>query len=739
MRDTIRPGQALRSKERCYNNLFGARGLKHREPAAHTFRRSVLAAAIAATALTVQAEGLGPAPQPANAIEEVIVFGHPLVRRAEDLAQPFVVLSGGDLDSRMGATLGETVAQEPGVQSASFGTAVGRPVIRGLEGARVRTLEDNLDELDASTVSGDHAVTIEPFAATQIEILKGPSTLLYGSGAIGGVVNVITGRVPEQLPDEAVAGRIEVRGNDVADERTATLRLDGAVGQVAWHVDGLTRDTNDYDIPGNPRSKRQLRRDELIRDQPTDSAPPGELQPEATDGNATATDSQARGTLRNSDGAADGYALGAAWHGEAGFIGAAYSSFKTEYGLPGSDEGDVRIDMKQHRYDIVGGLQSPFTGISEITARIGINRYEHDELEPTGDVATHFENKGMDVRLLAEHEAASGLRGAVGVQVTRREFSAIGAEAFVPPSDTDTYALFVTEATDLGEAHLQFGGRYERVQIDSNVARGLDFNAFSLSAGVVVPVAEGHSISVQLDRSARAPVAEELLANGPHLATLSFEIGNPELKEELANNISFSYAFTSTRFEAVASVYYTAFNDFVFLAENGEQEDGLPVRVHLQEDAQFYGAEFESTLHLHEADASKFDIGVFGDYVRGRLDSGSAGPINESSNENLPRIAPWRLGVALRGEWHSMAGELSFTHVAAQDDVATFELPTDSYNLLNLNLTWHVDLGVGDSHLEVFGRANNLLNREARNHLSVIKDVAPMPGRTLLAGIRVKF
>ncbi len=738
----IRPPQKLNCIARRYNISFLSDQPKFGLAQTHSFRRSVLALAIAASALTAQAEDARAvtadaraATPAADAIEEVIVFGHPLVRRAEDLAQPFVVLSGGDLDSRMGATLGETVAQEPGVQSASFGTAVGRPVIRGLEGARVRTLEDNLDALDASTVSGDHAVTIEPFAATQIEILKGPSTLLYGSGAIGGVVNVITGRVPEQLPDAAIAGRVEIRGNDVADERTATLRLDGAVGQVAWHVDGLTRDTNDYDIPGSSRSKRQLQRDALVPDDPADTAASDGQQPEATDFAATANESNERGSLRNSDAGADGYALGAAWHGEAGFIGAAYSSFKTEYGLPGSDEGDVRIDMQQHRYDIVGGLQSPFTGVAEITARVGINRYEHDELEPTGDVATHFENKGTDVRLLAEHEEISSLRGAVGVQLTRREFSAIGEEAFVPPSDTDTYALFVTEATDLGAASLQFGGRYERVQVDSEVARGLDFNAFSLSAGVVLPVAEGHSVSVQLDRSARAPVAEELLANGPHLATLSFEIGDPDLKEELASNISISYAFTAAKFEAVTSVYYTAFSDFVFLAERGEEEDGLPVRVHRQDNARFYGAEFESTVHLHEADRSKFDIGVFGDYVRGKLDSGDT----RSNSDNLPRIAPWRLGVALRGEWMHVAGELSFTHVAVQEDVATFELPTDSYNLLNLNLTWHIDIGMGNSHLEVFGRASNLLDEEARNHLSVIKDVAPTPGRTLLGGVRVQF
>ena len=723
-RDIAQKAQMLGGTERRYNIGLLLHGPRLGQPSTHVFRRSMLAMAIAAAMPTAAwAEGAAPAPPVGSAIEEVIVFGHPLVRRAEDLAQPFVVLAGADLDSRTGATLGETVAQTPGVQNASFGSAVGRPVIRGLEGARVRTLEDNLDALDASTVSGDHAVTIEPFAATQIEILKGPSTLLYGSGAIGGVVNVITGRVPEQLPEAAIAGRVEVRGNDVADERTATLRLDGAVGQLAWHVDGLTRNTNDYDVPGNPRSKRQLQRDALTPDEPSDAAVSSEAA------------SSERGSLRNSDSAADGYALGAAWHAEAGFIGASYSEFKAEYGLPGSDEGDVRIDMKQHRYNIVGGLQSPLTGIASITARVGINRYEHDELEPTGAVATHFTNKATDIRIVAEHEETSGLRGAVGIQVTRRAFSAIGDEAFVPPSDTDSYALFVTEATQFGETQLQFGGRYERVQIDSEVARGLDFNAFSLSAGVVVPVAEGHSISLQLDHSARAPVAEELLANGPHLATLSFEIGDPDLREEVASNISLSYAFTSPKFEAVTSVYYTAFNDFVFLAENGEAEDGLPVRVHLQDDAQFYGAEFESTLHLHEADASKFDIGVFGDYVRGRLDGSSA----SADNDNLPRVAPWRIGVAFRGQWNDVAGELSYTHVASQHDLATFELPTDSYNLLNLNLTWHVDLGIAGSHLEVFGRASNLLDEETRNHLSVIKDVAPMPGRTLLAGLRVKF
>lgn len=666
------------------------------------------------------ARGKSPA---AADIEEVIVFGHPLARRAEDLAQPFAVLSGADLDERMAGTLGETVAQEPGVQNASFGVAVGRPVIRGQEGARVRTLEDNLDALDASTVSGDHAVSIEPFTANQIEILKGPATLLYGSGAIGGVVNVITGRIPESLPTEAIAGRAEVRGGDVADERTTSLRLDGALGQFAWHLDGLTRETSDYEVAGNPRSRRQLQRDaEEMAGEP-------ELQPEA------ATDASAgRGVLRNSDLEADGYAAGLAWHGSGGFIGASYGNFATNYGLPGSDEGDVRIDLEQDRYDIVGAIDDPFAGIARLSARVGIVRYEHDEIEETGDIATHFENEGQDIRLLAEHEAIAGLEGAVGVQLVRREFSAIGEEAFVPSSDTDTTALFVTEGTALGDVRVQFGGRYERVEVDSDVARGLDFDAFSLSAGAIFALADGHSLSLQLDRSARAPVAEELLANGPHLATGAFEVGNADLDEEIANNLSLTYGYSSERLEVVGSLYYTAFDDFIYLVDTGDVEDGLPVRAHLQGDATFHGLEFESTVHLHQGEGTTFDVALFGDYVRGELDDADGGAGN---SKDLPRIPPWRWGIALRGGWMDLAGELSLTRVARQDDVASFELPTDAYTMLDVSLTWHADLG--PSHVELFARGNNLLDEEARNHLSVIKDVAPLPGRGVVGGLRVRF
>ena len=497
---------------------------------------------------------------------------------------------------------------------------------------------------------------------------------------------------------------------------------DGAVGSVAWHLDGVTRETDDYDIAGFPRSRRQLQRDaEAPPEEPGEGEGEEEEHGEPTPAR--------RGTLGNSDSEGDGYAAGAAWHGNRGFLGVSYSAYRTEYGLPGSDEGDVRIDLDQHRWNVAAALEDALPGIARLSARAGINRYEHDEVEPSGEIGTHFENEGYDLRILAEHDEIAGLQGAVGIQVVDRELEAVGEEAFVPASDTETTAVFVTEATQLGSARLQFGGRYERVEVSSAGVDNLDFDAFSLSAGAVFPLAEGHSLSLQLDRSARAPVAEELLANGPHLATSSFEIGDPDLDEEVATNISLSYGWSSPRIEVVGSLYYTAFEDFIYLTDTGEIEDGLPVRQHLQDDASFHGLEFETTLHLHEGDGTKFDVALFADYVRGELD--------DADDEDLPRVSPWRWGFALRGGWNGLAGELALTRVARQDDVAAFELPTDAYTMLDVSLTWHVD--VGASHIEVFARGENLLDEEARNHLSVIKDVAPMPGIGVTGGIRARF
>jgi iron complex outermembrane receptor protein len=704
---------------------------------------SGLSAIAVAVALASQpALAADAAPAAAEQIEEVIVFGHPLVRRAEDLAQPFVVLSGTDLDDRLAGSLGATVAQEPGVQNASFGVAVGRPVIRGQEGARVRTLEDNLDSLDASTVSGDHAVTIEPFAASQIEILKGPASLLYGSGAIGGVVNVITGRIPESLPGEPLSGRAEIRAGGAGDERSASLRLDGAVGSIAWHLDGVKRETDDYDVAGFPRSRAQLLRDAL--EPPHDDEHGHDDEHEDEEGHEGEDEHDhdheheheheegtppRRGTLGNSSSEVDGYAAGAAWHGDGAFVGVSYGNYRTEYGLPGSAHGDVRIDLEQDRWNIAGAVDDALPGITRLSARMGINRYEHAEIEPSGEIGTLFENEGHDLRLLAEHEEIAGMRGAVGLQLGDRELEASGEEAFVPPSDTETMALFVTEATRIGTMNVQLGARYERVEVTSDGVDDLDFNAFSLSVGAVLPLAEGHSLSVQLDRSARAPVAEELLANGAHIATGAFEVGDPDLEEETATNVSLSYGWSTPRIELIGSVYYTAFDDFIYLADTGEEEDGLPVRNQLQGDATFHGIELETTLHLHEGEGTTFDVALFGDYVRGRLSDGS--------DTDLPRVAPSRVGVALRGGWNGFAGELALTRVSRQDRVASFELPTDDYLMLDLSLTWHVD--IGSSHVEVFARGENLLDEEARNHLSIVKDTAPMQGLGVTGGIRARF
>jgi iron complex outermembrane receptor protein len=277
--------------------------------------------------------------------------------------------------------------------------------------------------------------------------------------------------------------------------------------------------------------------------------------------------------------------------------------------------------------------------------------------------------------------------------------------------------------------NVQLGARYERVEVTSDGVDDLDFDAFSLSVGAVLPLAEGHSLSVQLDRSARAPVAEELLANGAHIATGAFEVGDPDLEEETATNVSLSYGWSTPRIELIGSVYYTAFDDFIYLADTGEEEDGLPVRNQLQGDATFHGIELETTLHLHEGEGMTFDVALFGDYVRGRLSDGS--------DTDLPRVAPSRVGVALRGGWNGFAGELALTRVSRQDRVASFELPTDDYLMLDLSLTWHVD--IGSSHVEVFARGENLLDEEARNHLSIVKDTAPMQGLGVTGGIRARF
>jgi iron complex outermembrane receptor protein len=630
-------------------------------------------------------------------LESYTVTARPLGGSSQHIAQPVQIINGEELSRREAGSLGETLDGLPGISSADFGQTVSRPVIRGLGGLRVRLLESGIAAMDLSDTSADHAVSIEPAGARQIEILKGPSTLLYGSGAIGGVVNVVDNRIPDYVPDNLEAA-FKVRRNNVNDESMSRLDVDAGQGDFAVHVDASWRDTGDY------RSSI--------------------------------------GEVANSASRTTGHAIGAAWLGDDDRLGIAYSRYNSTYGIPTED---THIELSQQRYELKGSFASTLPGLRQIDLRMAFNNYQHAEIEGDGAIGSLFENDAYEGRLEFLHQPVDQLSGLIGIQFGARDFSATGAEAFLPSVENDHLAVFMLERLDWESQHLEVGLRYEYQ--DYNPARGLQdvrHNLYSLSAELVSALGNDHSIALSFSRSQRAPAAEELYADGPHLATGTFETGSITLSPETANNLDLSLRRQVSRWHWSASVFVNLIEDFIFEQSRDSNGDGLADRVtsdgivsndvndllsqfYTQSNALFYGLELESRYRIFDDQRGKLALTGFFDTVRGRLTSGA----------DLPRITPPRLGTGLnyeRGEWHA---RVDLMHVLAQKNNAALETETAAYTLLSADINRRIVTNSVVYTLRL--NADNLLDSEARRHTSFLKDNAPLPGRAWGVELQVNY
>ena len=720
-------------------------------------RRHLLSLALAsALPCAAHAADNDAAPQSHNLTElsTVKVTASPLQGSADSLARPVDVLAGERLDEQKSGTLGDTVAKLPGVQTTFFGPGVGRPIIRGQEGPRVQVLSNGIGNMDASTVSADHASSIEPFLADQIEVLKGPATLLFGSGAIGGAVNVVDGRIASEIPDRPLSGRAELRGNSVNDERSGMFRLDGVNGNWVLHVDGLVRNTDDYRIPGY-----------AVVDGLEDHH----------DHDAGDAEAPRRGTLDNSSIRTRAGGVGATWLGEGGYFGISAGTYRTNYGIPNGahvhaddhdhgdhdhdhgdeEEGgehDVRIDMVQNRFDAKAGIYDPTAFLKNINLRVGYTDYEHTELEG-GTPSTRFTNRGIEGRLEAVQQPIAGWDGAFGLQFSNGDFGAKGEEAFVPDTSTRSLGLFVLQEKQFGPFKLELGGRHDQVKLDpADGYRKRTFGATNLSAAGIWKLNEAVDLRFGLDSSERAPTNEELYAAGAHIATRSLELGDANLKTERSHRAELGIHTHTDRLDFTASIYQTRFKDFIYLADTGVTES-LPVRLWTQQDATFKGAEAEATVHLFEGDSGDWDLRVFGDYVKAELDgSGSrrvaiAVPhgdhnhnysVDLANSGYLPRIAPARVGADLRWSRDGWRASVGAVRYSSQKDVAQNEAPSAGYTLVDAHFGYRWDRNASNSY-EVFLDGSNLTNREARLHTSLLRDYSPLPGRGVAFGIRAWF
>lgn len=669
-------------------------------------------------------------------IEEEIIVSAPFRKNSAETALPVNSLSGEGLHEVVSNSLGETLESLPGVTNASFGTGVGQPVIRGQSGNRVQVLQNSLNVVDASAVSPDHANGVEPVLAEKIEVIRGPATLLYGNGAIGGIVNVLDGRIPESSIDTP-SFTFEQSHNSVNDEDKTIVRFKASAGNFNFYVDGTTRESNDVDIPDhaiNPLA--------LVNDEPDEY----EDKIRGTDGH-----------IANSDTEADSYTFGSSLANDNGFIGLSTSRLTSEYGLPpgvhalhqeeqqgeGSEQL-IRLDLEQKRHDLAFGYRFDDGFIENIRGAVNITDYEHTELEIEDGMAstgTVFGNESIESRFSLRHAAINGWTGVFGVQFSDGEFSAIGEEAYIPLTDTRSTALFGVENRAFGNLTVEAGFRWEKVALELGQC-DRDETTLSLSASVLADINTSNNVLVALSHSERAATLEERYSNiGAatcraaadfealvlHAATGRFEIGDPDLDTETSNNLELGWRRFADDWSLEVNLYYNQIDDYIYLQDSDIKVDEQVVSFYSSGDSSFHGLEASIERQLFSNIDHQVVLSLTADYVDAGLDEGG----------NLPRIPPARISAGISWVHDHWSVKLNAVHAFDQGDSGANELESDSYTNLSLYADYHFNLGAGE--LRLFARGTNLLDEEIRNHTSVLKNFAPAPGRAIKVGFRFAY
>lgn len=620
---------------------------------------------------------------------------------------------------KVGHSIGDTLKNELGISNQSFGPGVGTPVIRGQSGPRVRVLNNGIGSNDASAISPDHATSVEPLLAERIEVLRGPATLLYGSGAMGGVVNVIDNRIPGKLPDKLLGGALEQRFDSTSDETSTTMKLEGGQGNIAYHLDGFYRNRNNLDIGGRGIDTAAVA---------------------ITDPSLTVVDNP-KGFLNNTGAEAISGSAGLSWIGEPGFAGASINHLENNYGIApdGTGEETVGIELRQDKYDFKSELKDPFRFAKSLRTRLGYTDYQHTEVA-NGEPGAFFTNKSYEGRIELAHQDLGPFRGIVGFQAQVSDFNAIEkltGDSIVPRSDINSYGVFGVESFDIGKVKYQLGVRVEQTDIAPDGFANLSYTPVSASISALWKLNDSNSLNLAVTRSSRAPNVQELLANGFHDATRSFERGDINLKEETAYNLDLGYRFKSKWLRAEFDLFHNWAVDYIAQQRSGQfvDTDGNPCVVdciplvgYTQNNAIFKGYEAKLIFPMMENHYGFLDLTLFSDYTRGQFENGS----------DVPRMPPLRYGLQLDYGKNDLTSYLRFTRAERQTNAGDFETPTDSYFLLNAGAQYKIKT-YKDADVMVFAKANNLLDENIRNSTSYLRNFASEAGRGAEIGFRVSY
>ncbi len=696
-----------------------------------SFPRSAVGTATLSLLALASTSALAQAPTPT--LKEITVTGNPL--GATELITPATQYSGDGLLLRAKTTLGETLDGTPGVSSTYFGPNASRPIIRGLDGDRIRILANGGGSLDVSSLSYDHAVTSDPTSMERIEVLRGPGALLYGGSAVGGVVNVIDNRIPREPQfDEngGISGKVNLNAASGNSERGKGLLFEGGNQRYSLHVDAFERQTSDVRVPRDLACSK------------------------------TAVTTNAR-RICNSASDVSGGAVGGSVFFDNGYLGASASNYRSTYGTVAEDR--VTIGMKSERYALEGEIRHLDGPLQSIKAQYSQTDYRHTEFEGTRP-GTVFTNKGSDFRLEARHAKVGNIDGVLGLQTESNRFSAVGTEAFAPFSKTAQSALFAYEEWGAGWGKLSLGGRLESVSVESfgnpRVARFTpakkDFKPGSYALGALWNAAPGWQLTSNLAYTERAPKDYELFADGPHIATASYEVGNANLAKEQSSNLDLGAAWKSGGHSFKLSPYFSRFRNYIALNQStgvtrnaedgavdpvedagnpgftasGAEFNALAEFRYQQVRARFTGIEASGNIRLLEG-ASTVDLALRGDLVRAT---------NLSNGQPLPRIAPWRVGASLLWASGPWGASLGVDHLAAQKRVPAPPVgATPAYTLWNAASSYRVKAGAAS--LLWYARLDNITDKLAYSATSVLTSTAfpkaPLPGRSLKVGLQASF
>ena len=719
---------------------------------------ALLAIASFASAQDAVRSAASPTPAAAAETERVVVVGGAIEQSETDKAQSVTILNENTLKEKAAPTLGDTLANEPGVAGSGFTPGASRPVIRGQADNRIRVLNNGTEVFDVSNLSPDHAPSVSALLSQSIEVVRGPATILFGSGAIGGVVNIADNVIPVEQPPNALSGEVDGRFNSADLERSGAIALTlSPMKHIVLHGQFAYTRTDDRRIPG-------FALDERIRAGLT----PAQAASREFGGNPE--DEVPNTFVKTKD-----YAFGASYVWDKGYIGASFTQFLSEYGVPDDPEVDdptmppahVRLEVDKRQINARSSIVDPFPWFSTMNAKFVYTDYKHDELDDN-EVGATFKTNGVDSRLELVHKPIGPLEGSIGGQFFYKELSVLGGEAFLQPTQTTQIAGFLFEELKLSnQVRLQLGARVEHqsVHIDSDDPdltsltspnqKDQDFLPISGAAGILYDFAEGWQIAINGTYSQRAPTAEELFARGPHDATFQFIIGNPTLSEEKNVGVDVSLRRTAGFVTGTISGFYNRYDGFIDFAPTGAFEDGLQVFVYTPKTAEFYGGEAKVDFHFlplnitrmrnqepkdaksvitknetstSEKNPNDFFLRVQADYVHATdVDTG----------EPLPRITPMRYSVSLNYESEKWNANIEGQRVDAQDRIAPFETSTPGYTFLNASIGYKFRAGPTYNYLYVKG--TNLTNEEARDHLSFLKEVLPLAGRGVAVGFRTAF